>query len=618
MLINKSLRILIHLIIFFSLIFFQFTWTSFVLADGMIIHKPDPYADRWDYVLENSQHAFINFENGYEKLILSIGLNNNNSAVWIFPVPAEPNTVAIDVFTKFPNLKGEEIAKKAKSKLVDIRKALLNTQIYPAVFIDTTSKTLGSPTGYGSVKIGNLSTDEIPKTDVTIYEHLEKEGITTEILTAKTTDALNQYLQNQGLNIDTKSIPVLNEYIGKDYTFITSWLTGENSTFPVSKLEIEEKLFNYLSNYNIRNIINPQFKTQLDLNFPQLAQYLENSPVKAYTYLTENAEQKEAFINFLSQNPNLIKPVSQPAKTKQKGVFVTFPTKKIYYPLLLTSVYENEIIPTTIRVLGYVSPDIYPEIKNYTQTEYYLDHYFKIDNELESFYNGPDDNVKYTKIEITAPSKYFTKDLNINLQTPIKASISHFISQYPLASGILLLAIISIIAAIIAGSLIFKELRNIKGILALAITGLFNCLTIIGFILATMLIKTKDVDQEFVSLVNELKAKGYVLKHKIANIFLLVGLTLLVIFVFYFTFSVYMRFDSLLFISPAIIIIGFYLNKVKAEDKPLFAQLKTANYSNWTFSPKDNRKIIFIPSFSILFLALTTLVIKTLVLKVLN
>lgn len=41
-----------------------------VLADGMII-KPDPYSDRWDYLRENNQQTFINYENGLEKMILS-------------------------------------------------------------------------------------------------------------------------------------------------------------------------------------------------------------------------------------------------------------------------------------------------------------------------------------------------------------------------------------------------------------------------------------------------------------------------------------------------------------------------------------------------------------------
>src|SRR3990167_2104074 len=58
-----------------------------VLADGMII-KPDPYSDRWDYSSENSQQAFINYENGLQKMIISVGFEeeNSNGVVWLFPV----------------------------------------------------------------------------------------------------------------------------------------------------------------------------------------------------------------------------------------------------------------------------------------------------------------------------------------------------------------------------------------------------------------------------------------------------------------------------------------------------------------------------------------------------
>ena len=49
-----------------------------VLADGMVI-KPDPYSDRWDYSDESNQQAFINYDNGLQKMIISVGLEGENS-----------------------------------------------------------------------------------------------------------------------------------------------------------------------------------------------------------------------------------------------------------------------------------------------------------------------------------------------------------------------------------------------------------------------------------------------------------------------------------------------------------------------------------------------------------
>jgi len=89
-----------------------------VFADGMMI-APDPYSDRWDYSDESNQQAFINYEGGLQKMIISVGLGGNNSsgAVWLFPVPAEPNKVAIDVIKSLPKFDGgEEISSNRRFK----------------------------------------------------------------------------------------------------------------------------------------------------------------------------------------------------------------------------------------------------------------------------------------------------------------------------------------------------------------------------------------------------------------------------------------------------------------------------------------------------------------------
>lgn len=395
------------------------------LADGMVI-KPDPYSDRWDYLGESNQQAFINYENGLEKMILSIGMKEaSENAVWVFPVPAEPNKVVIDVVTKMPRLSGEEITKKAKSNLSDIKKVLPVTQIYTIPFIISLSgarykaplEGIGAPLGVG---------EEIAiETDVIVYEHLEKEGITTEIITAKTAQALYRYLQNKNLKIEEGSIPVLDHYIGKEFTFVVSWISQRGSL------------------------------------------------------------------------------------KGQRGVFVTFPTKKIYYPLLPTSVYGSETIPITIRIMGFVSPKVFQDIKDYTETDYFIDRYFRIDTELKNFYSGVTKDIKYTKIEINAPSKMLTSDLWISSRAPLKTFYASFISKHPAISCILLLILSSIITGLLAGIIIFREARNRKGLIKFGLIGLFNCLSIIGFIIATSFAKTKKIREEDKELLAELKRRGY-------------------------------------------------------------------------------------------------------------
>jgi hypothetical protein len=503
---------------------------DFALADGMVV-RPDPFSDRWDYLGETNQQAFIHYENGFEKMILSVGMEETSeSAVWIFPIPSEPNKVVIDVVTQFPRLSGEEISKTAKSNLFDIKKVLPATQIYtiPFIYLLETGTYRASMGEMSSLSLGG-GMERAIETDVTVYEHLEKEGITTEIITAKTAQGLYQYLQNKNLKVEEGSISVLDHYIGKEFTFVVSWIS----------------------------------KTAV---------------------------------------------ATQDAQSTQRGVFVTFPTQKIYYPLLPTSVYESEVIPTTIRIIGHRSPKIFKDIKNYTETEYFIDNYVNLEEELKNFYNGPTEGVKYTKIEIKAPSKFLTDDLWISSGAPFKTYYSSFVAQYPLISGILLLILSSIIASVMAGWIVFKELRNKNGVLKLVLVGLSNCLSIIGLIMVTVLLGTKAKDENSIPLLNEIERKDYIWKRRLAVILFFVALLFLILGIVMLPMSMFSYVN--LFLVLIFLVLTFVLKRIKREDKLLFAQLESAGYSSWSFNSKDKGKFVFVPLFSFSFLAISWLIIK--------
>jgi len=522
---------------------FSFTPKS-VLADGMMI-KPDPYSDRWDYSDESNQQAFINYDNGLQKMIISVGFEdeNNNGVVWLFPVPSDPNKVAIDVVKSLPQLSGEEISKKAKSNLDDTTKFLQMTQIYtiPFVLLSQTlgpagtigfENTLGAPDGFGR---------DIEQ-DVVVYEHLEKEGITSEIITAKTATGLYDYLKGNGLKIESGSIPVLDNYVGKEYSFVASWIS---------------------------------------------------SPEKIIS-------------------------------TQNRGVFVTFPTKDIYYPMLPTSVYGSKIVPATIRIIGHVSPKVFQDIKSYTKTDYYVDSYASFADDLKNFYSGQNQDIKYTKIEINAPSKFLTDDLWISNFSPIKTYYSTFVAKHPVISAIILLIISSLITGILAGLIVFKALR--KKIFKLALVGLSNCLSIFGLLITTMLVSTKEKNESVEPVLTEIKQKGYFWKRKLAIILLLVDLPFLVISLFaipslieelvdlfgpgYFNATGQLILILVSVTVVTVLVFSLIIKEIKPEDKNLFDQLKLNNYSSWSFQPKDKMKYVFVPVFSVAFLIISWLVVK--------
>jgi len=531
-------KIIISSIIF--ILFFCFLIPNKVSADGMMI-LPDPYSDRWDYSHEIEQKAFINYENGVQKMIISVGYEktDGNSLMWIFPVPSQPENVAIDVLKILPQLNGEEISLTAKSNLNSIRESLSATQIYPIPFLFVMRNTRYSSTGSGmdlSSSLGGKSFKAIER-DVVVYEHIEKEGITSEILTAKTSNGLFEYLSEQGLNVNSNSIPILDTYIGKDFSFIASWLDESNVS--------DESLSSSIT----------------DINY----------------------------------------------SSKEKGIFITFPTDELYFPLMPTSVYGSEIVPATIRILGYTSPKIFDEIESFTEVKYYIsnDHDF---SEQKSFYNGDDEVIKYTKIELNSPSKYFLDDLWIAEKTPLKTSLISFLARYNWVSGIILLVISSVLTALIVGSIIFKDLD--KKFRKLFFLGISNCFSILFLIISLSLTRTKKDAVKMKEILDDMKLKRYVLRGRIATILSFLFLLSLLISIPFFI-SIFSSFTPIFYslseFIPILVTIGIaisvgILKKKKKEDKVSVDILKSNNYSTWTFLPKDGRKWVFLPIYSITFL----------------
>jgi hypothetical protein len=139
------------------------------LADGMVI---EPYVDVWRPIDEESQLAAINYQDGIEKMIISVNFNMEgvNEAVWLFPVPSLPTNVVIDVVDEFPRLYGYDIVEKSKSDMDRIARSIRSTQIYPSLFESSGRGSIIFPELLGSFGESKAATDE---SGVTVQEHLE-------------------------------------------------------------------------------------------------------------------------------------------------------------------------------------------------------------------------------------------------------------------------------------------------------------------------------------------------------------------------------------------------------------------------------------------------------------
>ena len=225
----------ICLIIFITLVSFTLiSFPSFVFADGMVI-GPLPEGD-WVRVDESSQQAFINYENGIEKLIVAVEIEKENQdAVWILPVPSKPEQVEIDITSKLPIFFGDEVTSKAKevffnNVLFSYSGAFLSqVWTFPLAIIFTSVRTAGPGT----------SSEKIPSGDsVAIETHIERAGMVAEVITAKDGQAIYNYFSQKGFHIKPGAIPKLNSYIEKEYSFVVAWITSE----AINKENKEERI----------------------------------------------------------------------------------------------------------------------------------------------------------------------------------------------------------------------------------------------------------------------------------------------------------------------------------------------------------------------------------------
>ena len=189
-------------------------------ADGMI-HVYDPDMTRWGLQREERQLAVINYDKGIEKMLIAVELGNlqGKKAVWIFAIPAKPESTEIDILEDFPRLNGVDLKTKRNQVFGDALTITAASQVYLAPLFLVTMQTLGS-SGQG------LQGLDIDSKGVVVYESVQKAGLTSEVLTAKDGTAFYNYLIEQGFEIPKNSKELLDDYIGKDYSFVVSWVSG--------------------------------------------------------------------------------------------------------------------------------------------------------------------------------------------------------------------------------------------------------------------------------------------------------------------------------------------------------------------------------------------------------
>ncbi len=163
---------------------------------------------------------------------------------------------------------------------------------------------------------------------------------------------------------------------------------------------------------------------------------------------------------------------------RHPGIIIEFPTKKIFYPMLLTSIYDTDIIPIEIVVTKHITPELDEKIEKYSEISYfksaeihsYVDRYMEEEIDSPAVQNFTDEisktwENKFTRIYIKTESNSFNKDLWFDNKVPDNVgyanTISGIINQetiFPLY--LIMFLIFSMLIGFILGLLIFGNKKE--------------------------------------------------------------------------------------------------------------------------------------------------------------
>lgn len=218
-----------------------------VWADGCVFGKG------MKLIPENSQQAFIEWDKGQERLYVATHTQSHSGpSVWVVPVPALPEQVKAEPVTDMPfPITPDPVVRPAKETVGKIAAGFFLTSLLSYVFglffLPTMKFRVRSRDSIGMLVVGVILVFEFlvsnplgkisnttyrvvysslggsDSSSVEIHSHVEKYGLVVEVITAKSSEALNSYLAEKQMGGNAASLPSLAAYLEKNCTFVCSW-----------------------------------------------------------------------------------------------------------------------------------------------------------------------------------------------------------------------------------------------------------------------------------------------------------------------------------------------------------------------------------------------------------
>jgi len=404
---------------------------------------------------EEDQYAQIEYNNGIENLSLSVNLanvKNVDKAVWIFPVPAKPEKIKIDISSgvAFGNNSSLTMKKFSKFLFIDHLMWICASQIYPILafkiktpFFDEELDKLVQEIKRLEYRKKMRLSDKSEK--YKIYKAISKYGINSELVSLENIRGLSEYLDSKKLKLPENFMKMTAEYIGKDYSFVMAWFDEfESFKFQKNKIIGTANLLEININFETSKIFFPLRLTSLYGNVNIPVNILVNSHVTPELY------------------PEIVNDSYKGKKVSQVEHYID---SNIQHADFLYDSYSN----------------IFPALYRYA--------YDILSNNLSS------NSKKYTQIFIDVPAKNYIKDLWMSPYPPYNLMFVSLILNYNFFFFLLYFILISCLSSFIAGKVCYYKF-NPSSILFFKL-GIFNLFTIIGYILMAFFLK---INKKYIEL----------------------------------------------------------------------------------------------------------------------
>ncbi len=398
-----------------------------VYGDGCVFRPPPDMGQPWLLGDEEQQFAAIKYDKGIQELLIGIDTGDSyNEAVWLFPIPGNPENIDIDILKGFPQFMGEDIEVGLKEILIAPYASFAASQLWPIPF------TLLSRIG-GFSKMADFASIQ---GGAEVHQSVTRRGLTLELVTAKNIVEFEEYLASKDLILPTELSPVLkSEYLGEDYSFVVGFITDIK--------EFNED--NVVARGYRRDGYN-QFKVGAYVKFPTEKMFFPLKPTSVYG----NKKVPAAIYVIGYVSPELF-PGLEEEVTYRKG--------RVTFDLELERFFSDEEYTLNDHI-----------------REYYFDENYKR-METRDVTVGFASSVEYTRILINGKSNAYVNDLYIEDKVPAKISYFNFLRRNTGLIAIIIFAISSCLASFIAGSIYYKSQKKSL----LFYLGLFNFATLFGY-----------------------------------------------------------------------------------------------------------------------------------------